>query len=71
MSQDLLPGINKIICIRKLDYFYIHINKNDKFDISYGSGLNQKMPGRCPLIKNLSMNLNGDNGNDLFSPSEY
>lgn len=68
MSQVQLLSITYIIC-RKLDYVHIHVNKDDKIEISYGSGLNNTMPTRCPLLKNLSHNLPGDN--DLFSPNEY
>ena len=49
---------------------HIHINKDEKFEISYGSGLNNLTPSKSPLLNNLNFNHSGDIGVDLDSPDE-
>jgi len=56
---------------KKLDFFLISMNKDSDYDINYGSGLGYKIQTKCPLLKNLNHNLNGDIGAELLSPTEY
>jgi len=75
MNTSLSRFVNAFIsesgtASKKMDYLYIQMNKKDNnFEATYGSGLNSKIPSKCPLIKSFRANLSGDL-DDLISPSE-
>ena len=56
-----------------MDFVRIDFNENshnEKINIVYGSGIDKKLPSKCPLYKNLKYNPPGDLGTDFILSDE-